>query len=72
MPEIKTVTIQKINLGGAILRKYHVEYFSGVSRTFGIPPETVEKFIKENRREFSKVKYTFKDGGNYDEETNGQ
>jgi|GEM_PF-5253784 hypothetical protein len=62
MSEIKSVTIQKINLGGAILRKYEVEYFSGVNRIYGVPPETVEKFIKENRREFSKVKYTFKDG----------
>ena len=65
MSDIKSVTIQKINLGGAILRKYEVEYFSGVNRIYGVPPETVEKFIKENRREFSKVKYTFKDGGNY-------
>ena len=65
MSDIKSVTIQKINLGGAILRKYEVEYNSGVNRIYGIPPETVEKFIKENRREFSKVKYTFKDGGNY-------
>lgn len=64
MSEIKSVTIQKINLGGAILRKYEVEYFSGVNRIYGIPPETVEKFIKENRREFSRVKYKFKDGGN--------
>lgn len=64
MSDIKAVTIQKINLGGAILRKYEVEYFSGVNRIYGIPPETVEKFIKENRREFSKVKYKFKDGGN--------
>lgn len=64
MSEIKSVTIQKINLGGAILRKYEVEYFSGVNRIYGVPPETVEKFIKENRREFSKVKYKFKDGGN--------
>ena len=61
MSDIKAVTIQKINLGAAILRRYSVEYFSGVSRTYGIPPETVEEFIKENRREFSKVKYTFKD-----------
>lgn len=68
MSDIKAVTIQKINLGGAILRRYFVEYFSGASRTYGVPPETVEMFIKENRREFSKVKYTFKDGGNY----NGQ
>ena len=65
MSDIKAVTIQKINLGGVILRKDSVEYFSGVNRTYGVPPETVEKFIKENRKEFSKVKYTFKDGGNY-------
>ena len=65
MSEIRAVTIQKINLGGAILQKYSVEYFSGVNRTYGVPPENVKKFIDENRREFSKVKYTFKDGGNY-------
>ena len=64
MSDIKAVTIQKINLGGAILRKYQVEYYSGVNRIYGVPPETVEKFIKENYREFSKVKYKFKDGGN--------
>ena len=64
MSDIKAVTIQKINLGGAILRKYQVEYYSGVNRIYGVPPETVDKFIKENYREFSKVKYTFKDGGN--------
>lgn len=67
MSDIKAVTIQKINLGGAILRKYEVEYYSGVNRIYGIPPETVEKFVKENRREFSKVKYKFKDGGNSNE-----
>lgn len=59
MSDIKSVTIQKINLGGAILRKYTVEYSSGVVRTYGIPPENVEKFIKENSREISKVKYKF-------------
>ena len=71
MSEIKSVTIQKVNLGGAILRKYEVEYFSGLNRIYGIPPETVEKFIKENRREFSKVKYIFKDGGNYNGQADG-
>ena len=65
MSDIKAVTIQKINLGIAQLRKYQVEYYSGVCRTYGVPPGNVEKFIKENYREFSKVKYTFKDGGNY-------
>lgn len=65
MSEIRAVTIQKITLENGMLRKYTVEYSSGVVRTYGIPPETVEKFIKENRKEFFKVKYTFKDGGNY-------
>lgn len=59
MSEIRAVTIQKINLGGAILRKYQVEYYSGVNRIYGVPPENVEKFIKENSREISKVKYKF-------------
>lgn len=62
MSDIKSVTIEMINLGNAILRKYSVVYFSGTSRTFGIPPNTVEKFIQENRRELSMVKYLFKDG----------
>lgn len=61
MPDIKSVTIEVINLGNAILRKYTVEYFSGVSRTFDIPPNTVEKFIKESRNEYSMVKYMFTD-----------
>ena len=61
MPDIKSVTIEVINLGNAILRKYAVEYFSGVCRTSDIPPNTVEKFIKESRKEYSMVKYTFKD-----------
>ena len=68
MSDIKTVTIEMINLGNAILRKYSVEYFSGVSRTFGVPPNTVEKFIQENRRELSMVKYTFKDQSKADDE----
>lgn len=67
MSDIKSVTIQKINLGGAILRKYEVEYFSGVNRIYGILPETVEKFIKENYREISKVKYKFIAGGQNEE-----
>lgn len=68
MSDIKTVTIEMINLGNAILRKYSVEYFSGVSCTFGVPPNTVEKFIQENRRELSMVKYTFKDQSKADDE----
>ncbi len=62
MPDIKTVTIIKINTGIAMLRKYKVDYYSGNSCIYSIPPKTVEKFIKENRREFQKVKYEFKDG----------
>ena len=61
MSEIKSVTIEMINLGNAIMRKYSVEYFTGAVRTFGVPPSTVEKFINENRRELSMVKYMFKD-----------
>ncbi|WP_295095657.1 hypothetical protein [Ruminococcus sp.] len=59
MSEIRSVTIQKITLECGVLRKYIVEYNSGVVRTYGIPPENVEKFIKENFREISKVKYKF-------------
>lgn len=61
MSQIRNVTIQKINLGGAILRKYHVEYCTGITRVYGVPPETVEKFINENRYEFQKVRYIFED-----------
>ena len=62
MSDIRAVTIQKITLENGMLRKYTVEYSSGVVRTYGIPPENVEKFIKENSREISKVKYKFSAG----------
>ena len=58
---ILKVTIEKINLGMAYQRKYHVRYSSGAERTYGIPPETVMKFIKANRREMSKVSFIFTD-----------
>ena len=61
MSDIRSVTIQKMNTGKAILRKYQVQYCKGVTRVYSIPPDTVEKFIKENRREYQKVKYSFKD-----------
>ena len=65
MEEIKSaitkVTIEKINLGAAYLRKYHVRYSSGISRIYNIPPDTVLKFIKENKREMSKVAFIFSD-----------
>lgn len=61
MADIKSVTIHKINLGTAILRKYQVEYYSGIIRTFDTPPSNIEKFIRENRREMQKVKYKFID-----------
>ena len=62
MPEnIQSVTIQMINTGKAILRRYDVRYYSGTSRLYGIPPDTVLKFIKENKIEYQKVRYTFKD-----------
>ena len=58
---IKKVTIEKINLGMAHQRRYHVRYTLGVERVYNTPPETVEKFIKENRRDMTKVSYSFKD-----------
>ena len=68
MPEnIKSVTIQMINTGKAMLRRYEVQYYSGTNRLYGIPPDTVLKFIKENRRGFQKVKYKFKDGSENDD-----
>lgn len=65
MPEaagaILKVTIEKINLGIVQQRKYHVRYSTGTERTYGVPPDTVTKFIKENRREMTKVSYIFTD-----------
>lgn len=61
MSDIKSVTIQMINTGKAMLRRYDVRYYSGVHRLYGTPPASIKKFISENRREFSKVKYTFSD-----------
>ena len=61
------VTIEKINLGTSYLRRYHVQYCSGVCRSYGIPPETVDKFVEEHRREFALVKYTFTDRSISDE-----
>ena len=55
------VTIEKIYLGMAHQRRYHVRYTSGVERVYNTPPGTVDKFIKENRRDITKVSYTFKD-----------
>ena len=66
MSDIRTVTIEKINLGTSYLRRYHVQYCSGVCRSYGIPPETVDKFVEENQREFAKVKYTFRDASQED------
>lgn len=62
MPEnIKSVTIQMINTGKAMLRRYDVQYYSGVNRIYGIPPDTVTKFIEENSREYHLIRYVFKD-----------
>lgn len=55
------VTIEKIYLGIAHQMRYHVRYTSGVERVYNTPPETVEKFIKENKRDITKVSFTFKD-----------
>ena len=59
---ILKVTIEKINLGAAYLRRYHVVYSSGVVRCYNVPPDTVLKFIKENKCEMSKVAFIFTDG----------
>ena len=61
MPEIKSVTIQMINTGKAMLRRYDVLYYSGTSRLYGVPPDTVLKFISDNKIEYQKVKFKFKD-----------
>ena len=61
MPGIKRVTIIKINLGSSLLRKYQVEYYSGIIRVYGIPPDTVKKYVRENVREYQKIKFTFED-----------
>lgn len=61
MADIKSVTIHIINLGQAIQRKYEVDYYSDVNRIYDIPPDTIKKFIRENRTEMQKVKYKFKD-----------
>ena len=58
---ILKVTIEKINLGIVQQRKYHVRYSSGTERMYDVPPDTVTKFIKENRREMTKVSYIFTD-----------
>ena len=58
---IKKVTIEKINLGMAHQRRYHVRYTSGVERVYNTPPETVSKFIEENKRDMTRVSYSFKD-----------
>lgn len=67
MSQIRTVTIHKINLGNVILRRYQVEYCTGAIRVYGAPPDTVQKFIKENRREFQKVKIKFLDRSENDD-----
>lgn len=59
---IMRVTVEKIFLGMAFQRKYHVRYSSGVERCYTSPPDTVTKFIKENKRDMTKVAFTFKDG----------
>lgn len=62
MPEnIKSVTIQMINTGKAMLRRYDVRYYSGTNRLYGVPPDTVTKFIEENSMEYHKIRYVFKD-----------
>lgn len=58
---ILRVTIEKINLGTAFQRKYRVQYGPHLFKCYNIPTERILKFIKENKRELSKVSYIFTD-----------
>ena len=58
---ILRVTIEKINIGTAFQRKYRVQYGPHLFKCYNIPTERILKFIKENKRELSKVSYTFVD-----------
>ena len=58
---ILRVTIEKINMGTAFQRKYRVQYGPHLFKCYNIPTERILKFIKENKRELSKVSYTFVD-----------
>lgn len=58
---ILRVTIEKINRGTAFQRKYRVQYGPHLFKCYNIPTERILKFIKENKRELSKVSYIFTD-----------
>ena len=53
--------IDKANYGSICKRVYHVRYSSGVNRTYNVPPDTVVRFIEENKIDYHKVAYAFKD-----------
>lgn len=58
---ILKVSIEKINLGIAQQRKYHVRYSTGKEIVYDSPPVTVSKFIKDNNKDMTKVSFMFKD-----------
>lgn len=53
--------IDKINYGSICKRIYHVRYSTGITRTYSTPPETVQRFIEENKIDYHLVSYAFKD-----------
>ena len=58
---ILRVTIEKINRGTCFQRIYRVQYGPHLFKAHHIPTERILKFIKENKRELSKVSYIFTD-----------
>ena len=58
---ILRVTIEKINIGTCFQRIYRVQYGPHLFKAYHIPTERILKFIKENKRELSKVSYIFTD-----------
>jgi hypothetical protein len=58
---IQRVTIEKINRGTCFQRIYRVQYGPHLFKAYHIPTERILKFIKENKRELSKVSYIFTD-----------
>lgn len=74
---IQKVTVEKIYLGidranyGSICKRvYHVRYSSGVNRTYNVPPNTVVRFIEENKIDYHLVSYNFKDESEVQDENN--
>lgn len=57
---IKSITINKRLLdSGALLKKYQVIYEDGRVEVFKTPTPEINDFIQANRKDFTKVKFTF-------------